>query len=81
MKNNFFFIKLFVAKNIIEYEKDKAVVNAIISWVNSQYSRFVELLGVLTMVFLQKRLLGKRFLLEVLAGFRRPSTEISTSFS
>ena len=62
-------------------KKDKEVVNAIISWVNSQYSRFVELLGVLTMILLQKRLLGKRFLLEVLAGFRRPSTEISTSFS
>ena len=62
-------------------KKDKEVVNAIISWVNSQYSRFVELLGVLTMILLQKRLLGKRFLLEVLAEFRRPSTETSTSFS
>ena len=61
-------------------KKGKEVVNAIISWVNSQ-SRFVELLGVLTMILVQKRLLGKRFLLEDLAGFHRPSTEISRSFS
>ena len=45
-------------------KKGKEVVNAIISWVNSQYSRFVELLGVLTMIPVQKRLLGRGFYLK-----------------
>ena len=43
--------------------QDKEVVSAIISLVNIQYSSFTELLAVLTMMLVQKRLLRKRFLL------------------
>ena len=43
--------------------QDKEVVIAIISLVNIQYSSFTELLVVLTMMLVQKRLLRKRFLL------------------
>ena len=43
--------------------QDKEVVSAIISLVNIQYSSFAELLVVLTMMLVQKRLLRKRFLL------------------
>ena len=39
------------------------VVSAMISLVNNQYSCLVELLGVLTEMFAQKRLLKKRLLL------------------
>ena len=43
--------------------QDKEVVSAVISLVNIQYSSFTELLVVLTMMLVQKRLLRKRFLL------------------
>ena len=43
--------------------QDKEVLRAIISLVNIQYSCFVELLDMLTMMLTQKRLLWKRFLL------------------
>ena len=43
--------------------QDKEVVSAIISLVNIRYSSFTELLVVLTMMLVQKRLLRKRFLL------------------
>ena len=43
--------------------QDKEVLRAIISLGNIQYSCFVELLDMLTMMLTQKRLLWKRFLL------------------
>ena len=43
--------------------QDKEVVSAIISLISIHYSCFAELLGVLIMILVQKRLLRKRFLL------------------